>query len=509
MHTIVLALAVGLLYLCISPIVVYFLDKNKLRRFPAPSVAGFTSLWLMRWSWSNERFRHVDQVHKELGPIVRIQPNHVSFADPAAFKDIYGPRSGAILKDVFYDGMAGDVHNMGDVRDRADHTRKRKMLSSTFSQKMVLDNLKPVILEVTEHLVDALDEQAQKNPPGGTNLYRWLNFFTWDAITEMAFSNSYGFLKQGDDVCLTENAQGQVRPVHAIDVFHGGQAFNSFISTSAGWHAMLKRFLSPTRGAANGEAFGGMAVYMAKQRLQKGAKGQHLDFFSQYPTEARPKDGDYMHFGELVAETALLLTAGNDTTASCLTNTLYLLMKNPHVMDKVRKEVDEALPESCKVAEWDAVKDLKYLRACIDESLRDRPPVGIGLPRVTPATGAIIAGHQIAGGVTVSVPTYTVHHDPQLFPNPHDYRPERWLEDPEEIRRLQEFCAPFSLGGRACIGRNLAYCELLIALATLLHRYNFELVDPDFELQAFERVNTNPGPLPAIVSLRKERKDTR
>jgi cytochrome P450 len=89
--------------------------------------------------------------------------------------------------------------------------------------------------------------------------------------------------------------------------------------------------------------------------------------------------------------------------------------------------------------------------------------------------------------VTVSVPTYTMHHNASIFPDPLAYRPERWIEG--DTTSVKNYVIPFSVGARACIGRNVAYLEIMIVIATLVHRYHFEFESPDFVLQSIERFN--------------------
>lgn len=112
-----------------------------------------------------------------------------------------------------------------------------------------------------------------------------------------------------------------------------------------------------------------------------------------------------------------------------MTNTLFLLLKNPQVLAKLREELDNVpLDESNGIFHYNETKDLRYLKACLDESLRRRPPVSMGLTREVPKGGATIAGHHVAEGVTVSVPTLTVHHDAHIYSDPYAYTPERWAE---------------------------------------------------------------------------------
>ena len=174
-------------------------------------------------------------------------------------------------------------------------------------------------------------------------------------------------------------------------------------------------------------------------------------------------------------------------------------------MDKLREELDPIMAsQSDGAAGFDAVKDLKYLKATLDEAMRRRPPVSQGLPREVPKGGATIAGHFVPAGVSVSVPAFSIHHDPTLFKDPYAFKPERWLEaEGQEKKVMTENFIPFSSGPRACIGRNLAYFEQQILVATLVHRYNFEMITPDYELPVVERLNANPDQFWVKVSRRE------
>lgn len=183
-----------------------------------------------------------------------------------------------------------------------------------------------------------------------------------------------------------------------------------------------------------------------------------------------------------------------------MTNILYLLIKNDGVLTKLRQELDETLSSDVLIPEYDQVKDLPYLRACIDEGLRLRPPLSLGLPRKT-VEETVIAGHVIKAGVTVSVPTWSLHRNPHLFPEPNAFRPERWLET--DTDNLKKFVMPFSQGPRACLGRNLAYLEMLVIIPTLIRRYNFTFTEKDFVLPALDRHVANPGDCPIHVAFRK------
>lgn len=120
-----------------------------------------------------------------------------------------------------------------------------------------------------------------------------------------------------------------------------------------------------------------------------------------------------------------IVDAGPDTTAIALTHVMYYLLRDPASLQRLRKEVDTALVNIDIVAPHDLFKGLPYLRACLDESLRLSPPVAFGLNRKTAPDGAKIDNQWIPGGTTVGVPAYTAHRNPDIFPEPDAFRPER------------------------------------------------------------------------------------
>lgn len=129
-----------------------------------------------------------------------------------------------------------------------------------------------------------------------------------------------------------------------------------------------------------------------------------------------------------------------------------MLIKHPKAMAKLREELAPAMANiDDGAAIYSRIKDLKYLRACIDEALRLRPALPPGLPREVPKGGAQIAGHFIAEGVAVSVPAYTVHRDPQIYPEPEAFKPERWLTENKILKKaMQDSFIAFSYVPPSC-----------------------------------------------------------
>ncbi len=114
----------------------YFVTYSHLRDVPAPFPAQLTNWWLLYVCRRGKRYLIVDEVHKKLGTVVRIQPNHISVADDEAIQIIYGHGSG-FLKSEFYDAFVSIKRGLFNTRDRTEHTRKRKLVSHTFAPKSI------------------------------------------------------------------------------------------------------------------------------------------------------------------------------------------------------------------------------------------------------------------------------------------------------------------------------------------------------------------------------------
>lgn len=179
---------------------------------------------------------------------------------------------------------------------------------------------------------------------------------------------------------------------------------------------------------------------------------------------------------------------------------MYNLLKNPEKLAKLREEIDASLGSDETIPSFSKVRYLPYLKACIDENLRVSPSIAYGLPRKTPPEGSAVMDHWIAGSVTVSVPAYVAHRDPEIFPDPEEYRPERWLD--EKAKDFQSYYIPFSMGARGCIGRNISYLEQYVLLAALVKRYDFQLEDENLELEREDGFVLWTGRLPIMFRRR-------
>ena len=449
--------------------------------------------------WQKNRTLSIEEAHEALGDTVRIQPDHVSFANGDAIDQIHG-HGKAFMKSAFYDTLRAptSMPSMFDSRDRVEHGLKRKYVAHLFAPKTVKD-LEFVVDRTTENLLDVMDRFASVKEAQWVDLLVWMRLYALDIISDLGFGHQSNCLRRADDTVQAEwYDSGKRYELSAVKGIYEGGAYNVFWGQAPSWMWLTKTLTWWTQGRFYADGFYNVSHAMTKLRvpqedLEELEKDRRKDLMQRLLINRRGSAMN-LEFDELVAEAAVLMVAGSDTSGTGLINTLIYIVQNPECMAKVRAEIDAAVPDGTVVVRNDDVEGLPYLRACIDESLRLRPPNAYGLPRTVPRGGATIQGEHFKEGTTVSVSTLNVHHSERYFHEAKKFKPERWLNrDTKEFENLKKYVVPFSFGSRACIGRNIAFLELQVTIASILNRFDLEMKDPEKPVPMIERFNTNPA----------------
>lgn len=190
---------------------------------------------------------------------------------------------------------------------------------------------------------------------------------------------------------------------------------------------------------------------------------------------ARDKDtGEHMGEKQLSDEVKSLILAGHETTGVAMSWTLYQISRHPDVAARLVEEVDALI--GGRPVRIEQVDRLAYVRQVLLESMRLHPP----LPAVTRTALADDAfnGIVVRAGESVTIGMYTLHRHPDFWPDPERFDPERFA--PGRVDAIDEYAyLPFLRGRRACLGENFAMLEAVVALSTLLSRFEFERVDDD------------------------------
>ncbi|KAM3237232.1 hypothetical protein P3L10_012261 [Capsicum annuum] len=161
-------------------------------------------------------------------------------------------------------------------------------------------------------------------------------------------------------------------------------------------------------------------------------------------------------------------SAGTDTTIVTLTWTLSLLLNNYEALKKAQDELDIHVGKNRWVQESD-LKNLVYLQAIVNESLRLYSAAPLLLPHES-IEGCVVCGYDIPKGTRLLVNIWKFHYDPDIWPNPHEFKPERFLTTHKDVNvRGNHFeLMPFGRGRRMCPGVSLGLQVVQYVMAVLL-----------------------------------------
>ncbi|KAJ5926096.1 hypothetical protein N7516_007869 [Penicillium verrucosum] len=470
--------------LAVAYYLVPYVQKSHLRDIPSAGYSAFTNVWLLLQARRGQKYLTIDEAHKKYGKLVRISPTQVSIADDEAIQSVYGHGNG-FLKANFYDAFVSIRRGLFNTRDRAEHSRKRKTVSHTFSAKSI-GQFEQYIHGNIEEFVKQWNRLSdlQGNPKTGyvsLDALNWFNYLAFDIIGDLAFGAPFGMLEKGKDIAeMRLDPKDPPKYVAAVEVLNR----RGEVSATLGCMPSLIPFAKyiPDRFFSEGleavENLAGIAIARVSERLKPEimANNTRVDLLARL-MEGKDGNGNQLERAELTAEALTQLIAGSDTTSNTACAILYWCMTTPHVLPKLHKTLDEALPKDIEVPTHAMVKEIPYLQWVIWETMRIHSTSSMGLPREIPAGSApvVICGHTFQAGDVLSVPSYTIHRSKEIWgADAEKFVPERWSPERLTARQKAAFI-PFSHGSRACVGRNVAEMELLVICATVFRLFEFEM----------------------------------
>ncbi|PHU21325.1 hypothetical protein BC332_06432 [Capsicum chinense] len=168
-----------------------------------------------------------------------------------------------------------------------------------------------------------------------------------------------------------------------------------------------------------------------------------------------------------------VLVAGSDTSAATVVWAMTALIKNPKVMKKVQEEIRKSIGSKGIVKE-DDVKNMPYFTAMIKEALRLYPPVPLLVPRESMGKSTL-EGYEIQAGTILYVNSWAIARDPEMWENPEEFIPERFLNSDVDFKGQHYELIPFGAGRRGCPGIALGVASAELALSNLLYTFDWEL----------------------------------
>ncbi|KAF9063652.1 cytochrome P450 [Rhodocollybia butyracea] len=453
-------LAYGVL-LYIGAVALYRLFFHPLRQYPGPLLAAVTQGYQSYFNVVKVGglVYQLDKLHKIYGPVVRIGPNTLHFNYREAYHDIYTYGSTLVKDREFYHGMVpyAAESSVGFVDPSLAKTR-RGNLAPMFSRRAVVA-MEHSVQQKVDKLLTILSEH-HTSPESSVDMGAAYRSFTMDVITSYCFAESVNTLDApGFDHPFNQNVADSFR------VFWDLQHFFSLIPLFIVNHL-------PRKLAIFLPLFGGYLDL-------KSAFENQVDDILRDPSKLTSVDHDtiYRHLLDegplpreaLIQEAFVLMAAGGDTSGTASQVGTFYALKNPEIHRRLLEELCDAWPNMDQPMSYVALEKLPYFNAFVKETLRFAIGIIHPLPRVVGPATPSIGGLKLPIGTTVSMSSIFLHMNPDVFPDPHDFNPDRWLADDTSTMMLD--LAPFCKGPRIC----LAWCELYLVLGNVFRKLDLKM----------------------------------
>jgi len=366
----------------------------------------------------------------------------------------------------------GKVRGLLQLRDEQ-WRRVRRILTPTFSSKK-LRMMSPLIQESCERLRNKM--AAVSDTGNSVDVWEWFGMFTMEVILATAFSRDISSVS-GEENPLTRAA---------ASVFQSGRSGSSLVAerltmilSHFPWCVPVLRYLARrTRQAQSWDYLEETALKLIEDRRNAmtttGSTAQDLLqlMLEAHDENAGTKSRAYLSNDEIVAAVITFILAGYDTTSNALSYTAYLLALNPTIQDRLIREINEYYDANPDSSLYDAAENIEYVTMVLYESLRMYPPVP-SINRECNETCAVTDELVIEKGVDITFPIFLLHHNPEYWPNPDKFDPERF--NPNNKQSYPTFAyLPFGEGPRNCIGKRLALLEAKMALVAILKDLHFK-----------------------------------
>ncbi|KDB21455.1 hypothetical protein H109_06623 [Trichophyton interdigitale MR816] len=489
----IIPLVVTAIAIYIPLVAVYRLTLHPLAKYPGP-------FWNKLSDWpfffevvSGDHHLECLRQHEIYGPVVRTGPNKLSVNSASAMRQIYHRNANAQKGDWYLTlyASASYAHNVHSETNKKKHSFRRRVMEYAFSDAATRSS-EEFIIENIKICCDQLSKSATSPEKWGTpqDMNHWCTYLSYDIMGDLVFNTKFNCLISEDN-----------RYVPALLVTATRFLFNL-------GYLPFAKFVRPLIGTKIMEILGGKLArdgqrynrYCAEQ-MSKRLQATDLndpdypkkDLMHYLINAKDPQTGQGLTRAELAAESNLLIAAGSDTTSTALSGAIFYLLHNPKCLEKTKTEIRSTFSAVEEIRGGSKLNSLTYLRAVIDETLRLSPSVPSNLMVELSPGGITVDGNYIAEGTTLGVSSYVLHHNTQYFQDPFVFRPERWIGTDksclvvsEDNKATNEDAAnaryaffAFSAGPRGCIGKNLAYLELLMTLATLIFRFDMRIPPND------------------------------
>ncbi|KAI1155102.1 cytochrome P450 [Nemania diffusa] len=465
-------------------LIIYRLYFHPLAKFPGPKLAAVTG-WYETYhdlkSPGGQFMYRLHKLHKTYGPIVRLSPDEVHISDSTWVDKLFA-NSAQGTRDKYLPAahQAGTPLGVLGTSAHNTHRRRRAALSPLFS-KSCAAGAEGLIYDKLDLLMKHIDTQVARD--GHIEMRTAFLSFTTDVVSEYCLGQSFGLLQ---DETKGKEWHHSIRALAKTIPY--ARQFNWIMPLSQVIPVSIMRAVSPdmARVAGMHHAMETQAAQAVKEHEQAGKDSLDLSFhrnprekFAVF-RELLQHEGLPPHekaYNRISHEAVTLMAAGGETTASTLMVAVYFILIDKHnILSRLREEVESLMSTGISRPSIADLETLPWLTAVIKETLRIST-LTVRLTRVAPDEALQYKDWVMPAGTPVSMTLREISLDPEIFPSPMEFRPERWLPSNPNLEQCNRYLMAFSRGSRMCLGINLAHAELYIVLAALFRHKEFELYD--------------------------------
>jgi len=337
----------------------------------------------------------------------------------------------------------------------------RKNLSPIFSSGKIKSMLE-LLNQCIDNMINHIDERIDENPE--INMKETFQKMTLEGIGRAVFGVEIEAYKGTHELTkLTQEAFADFmikdwKSNTLVQMFMGMDWISDYISMLPPAMVKMTKFVQ--------------AIEDSREEKDLGTKGDFIDKLMELKKmKKRGEIADIVTENQITNQGIIFLIAGHETSANTLSSSLYCLVNNPESYDQLQSEIDQTFEDFEGRLDHETVAEMPYLDAFIKETLRMYGPVARN-DRMCEKEFHY-KGMTIPPGTPIEMLYHVIHSDPEYWPEPHVFRPERFLK--ENAADIVPYSwLPFGSGPRACIGERFAMIEIKMALAKLLYTFKLE-----------------------------------
>ncbi|KAK5999321.1 hypothetical protein QM012_005596 [Aureobasidium pullulans] len=474
------ALTLYMLSMC-----VYRLLFHPLARFPGPKLAATTKWYEFYYdilkSPGGQFFHKLSQMHDQYGPIVRPNPSEIHIRDPGFFDVLYAANPTKRNKYLPSTEMAALPLGIHGTISHDTHRRRRVAISPMFSKRAVTsaqDLIQPHVHKLVEVFAANVDSLE------ALNLQTTFLAYTTDVIYDYMFGIKTNYQNNKQEAEAWRQSMEAVAQATPFSKQFPWLNAKLLALPHALFRPLLNRFLPDIAGLLETHSVMMQTVSNYVSEQSKTGLGE----IAEEKEKIKPKTlfhaidrsqlaGDEKNPQRMYQEGLTVLFAGGETGSRLLAHTMFHLLDNPDILEKVKDEIAGVYRSSNGSPEVKMLERLPWFSASIRESLRLRAATTSRLPLIS-TKDLVYKGWTIPAGTPISMSHPDILHNNDIFPEALKFKPDRWFNATDFQNRM---FVPFGKGTRMCIGMEFAYGEMYMSLAAVLNRFELELFDTTWE----------------------------